>query len=135
MLHIDQFLKSELEYYAILCFKLTDFSQYKHNIYFTTNAPSRAFCKRIINATFGVKYQHRKIWITNNTKLDLKIWTNFFKYHNGVSVKKTDSGQQHNPTNYKQCWGCKRRTWVASGLQADGAILVLTWHFQEHDIS
>ena len=49
-------------------------------------APGRAFCRRIIDSTVGVKKQHHKIRVTINMKHDLLVWTQFLQHYNGISV-------------------------------------------------
>ncbi|XP_062599327.1 uncharacterized protein LOC134260800 [Saccostrea cucullata] len=58
-------------------------------------APGRAFCRRLINSTLGIKKQHHKIRITQNIKLDLIVWTTFLKDFNGVSVINTPLVDSH----------------------------------------
>lgn len=44
-----------------------------------TVAPGRSFCRRLIDATLGVKKQHHKVRITLDIKPDLTVWQQFFK--------------------------------------------------------
>ena len=46
----------------------------------------RPFCRRLINATCGVKRSHHYVRITQEMKRDLRMWLNFFQNFNGVSV-------------------------------------------------
>ena len=48
--------------------------------------PGRPFCRRLINATCGVKLPHHHIKITKGMRQDLSIWLRFFKDFNGISV-------------------------------------------------
>lgn len=49
-------------------------------------APGRAFCRRLINATMGIKKQHHRIRVTAEIKHDLHIWQQFLANFNGVTV-------------------------------------------------
>jgi len=46
----------------------------------------RPFCRRLINATCKVKLAHHRVRVTLEIKRDLKMWLDFFKHFNGVSV-------------------------------------------------
>jgi hypothetical protein len=46
----------------------------------------RPFCRRLIDATCGVKRSYHHIRVTNEMKCDLKIWLEFFKHYNGISM-------------------------------------------------
>ena len=48
--------------------------------------PGRPFCRRIIDATKGVKRQHHKIRVTQDMKQDLVMWKKFLQAHNGRSL-------------------------------------------------
>ncbi|XP_062568785.1 uncharacterized protein LOC134230935 [Saccostrea cucullata] len=58
-------------------------------------AQGRAFCRRLINSTIGIKKHHHKIRITQNIKLDLLVWKTFLKDYNGVSVINTPLVDSH----------------------------------------
>jgi hypothetical protein len=49
-------------------------------------APGRAFCRRLIDATCGVRKAHHKIRISKSTKEDLIIWQTILSNYNGVTV-------------------------------------------------
>jgi hypothetical protein len=49
-------------------------------------APGRAFCRRLIDATCGVRKAHHKIRISKSIKEDLIIWQTFLSNYNGVTV-------------------------------------------------
>ena len=46
----------------------------------------RPFCRRLINATCGVKHMYHYVRVNKEMKSDLKMWMRFFSGHNGVSV-------------------------------------------------
>ena len=48
--------------------------------------PGRPFCRRLINATCGLKKPHHHLRITVEMKKDMKLWLQFFKDFNGISV-------------------------------------------------
>ena len=48
--------------------------------------PGRPFCRRLIDATKGVKHQHHRIRVTNGMKKDLLMWHQFLQVHNGRSM-------------------------------------------------
>ena len=48
--------------------------------------PGRPFCRRLINATCGIQLPYYHIRVTQNIKKDLKMWLEFFKQYNGISV-------------------------------------------------
>lgn len=48
--------------------------------------PGRAFCRRLIDATTGVKQPHHRIRITEAMREDLRVWDSFLKHYNGVSI-------------------------------------------------
>jgi hypothetical protein len=48
--------------------------------------PGRPFCRRLINATCGVKSPHHHIRLNTGMRLDLKMWLVFLNEFNGVSV-------------------------------------------------
>ncbi|MCU7858829.1 MAG: hypothetical protein KZQ86_03130 [Candidatus Thiodiazotropha sp. (ex Lucinoma kastoroae)] len=48
--------------------------------------PGRAFCRRLINAICGLTKPHHHLRITKGIRLDLCMWLDFFRQHNGVSV-------------------------------------------------
>ncbi|XP_070199530.1 uncharacterized protein [Littorina saxatilis] len=48
--------------------------------------PGRAFCRRLIDATRGVKRPFHHIRITAAMREDLKVWSSFLETHNGISI-------------------------------------------------
>ena len=46
----------------------------------------RPFIRRLINAISNLKRPHYLIRINKGMRLDLKVWLDFFKQHNGISV-------------------------------------------------
>ena len=48
--------------------------------------PGRPFCRRLINATCGVKRPHHHITLNKGIKHDLLLWLRFFREFNGVSI-------------------------------------------------
>lgn len=49
-------------------------------------APGRAFCRRLIDATSGVKKPHHKVRVNMEMKADLQVWLSFLEDYNGVTV-------------------------------------------------
>lgn len=49
-------------------------------------APGRAFCRRLINSTIGLTKHYFRIRITKNIKADFRIWQEFLKSYNSISV-------------------------------------------------
>lgn len=50
-------------------------------------APGRAFCPRLINSTISITKHFYRIRITKTSmKADLRIWQEFLKSYNGISV-------------------------------------------------
>ena len=54
-------------------------------------SPGRPFCRRLIDATMGVKQPFHRIRITNAMKEDLKIWLSFLNSFNGSCLILPDS--------------------------------------------
>jgi hypothetical protein len=48
--------------------------------------PGRAFCRRFIDATRGIKHPHHRIKVTAGMKKDLGVWSSFLENFNGVSM-------------------------------------------------
>ena len=48
--------------------------------------PGRPFCRRLIDATKGVKRQHHRIRVTQSMKQDLLMWDEFLRDYNGRSI-------------------------------------------------
>lgn len=49
-------------------------------------APGRAFIRRLIDATVGVKQAKSKITVTSWMKLDLEMWLDFLNQYNGITL-------------------------------------------------
>ncbi len=49
-------------------------------------APGRAFLRRLIDLTCGVKHAWYKITLTKGAKADLRMWEIFLQHFNGVSI-------------------------------------------------
>ncbi|XP_053388430.1 uncharacterized protein LOC128551553 [Mercenaria mercenaria] len=49
-------------------------------------APGRAFCRRLINSTIGLKKTYHKTRVTQYMKADLSLWLQFLDQYNGVTV-------------------------------------------------
>ena len=49
-------------------------------------SPGRAFCRRLINATMGIKKPHHKLRVSKNMKADLNVWLSFLNKYNGVTL-------------------------------------------------
>ncbi|XP_061191730.1 uncharacterized protein LOC133199966 [Saccostrea echinata] len=49
-------------------------------------APGRAFCRRLIDATIGIRKPHHKLRVTLEMKADLLVWLKFLQNYNGVTV-------------------------------------------------
>lgn len=48
--------------------------------------PGRVFCRRLIDATKGVKISHYRIRVWVSMKEDLKSWLEFLREYNGVTA-------------------------------------------------
>lgn len=48
--------------------------------------PGRAFCRRLIDATRGVKKAFHRIRVTEAMREDLRVWSSFLETHNGASI-------------------------------------------------
>ena len=48
--------------------------------------PGRAFLRRIINLTHGLKYPHHRRWVTVEAEVDILAWLEFIENFNGKSV-------------------------------------------------
>lgn len=48
--------------------------------------PGRAFLRRLISLTVGVKKRHHLIWLTKEARLDLSAWLIFLQSFNGISM-------------------------------------------------
>ena len=48
--------------------------------------PGRAFLRRLINLTIGVKQSYHYVRLTREAKKDLEAWSNFLQSFNGVSI-------------------------------------------------
>ena len=49
-------------------------------------SPGRAFCRRLIDATMGIKKPFHTIRVTKSMVDDLRVWQSFLKHHNGVTM-------------------------------------------------
>lgn len=118
-------------------------------------APGRAFCRRLINATIGVKKSHFKIRVSRAMKSDLETWVSFLNFYNGVTVILEDKWiSDHDMELYTDSAGGKGGfgiyfggewahgtwplSWVESGVTRDLTFLelfpvvaaLLTWEAQ-----
>lgn len=48
--------------------------------------PGRAFCRRLIDATMGLKKPHHKVRVTASMVEDLKVWQSFLEHYNGNNI-------------------------------------------------
>lgn len=48
--------------------------------------PGRAFCRRLIDATIGVKCAHHRIRVSASMIADLQVWLSFLDHFNGLSI-------------------------------------------------
>ena len=48
--------------------------------------PGQPFCRRLINAIFGLTQPHHHLRVTLGMQEDLKLWQTFFDEYNGISV-------------------------------------------------
>lgn len=106
-------------------------------------APGRAFCRRLIDSTVGVKRPHHKIRVSKNMKKDLALWLQFLESYNGVTLI-TDPAWVTNDTlqlftdsaggslggfgiYFKGHWaqGIWPKHWVDEGLTRDMTLLEL----------
>ena len=60
-------------------------------------APGRAFTRRLISLTRGIKKPHHRVRISPGAKLDLLVWLEFLDHFNGVSAFR-DQAWQDNDT-------------------------------------
>lgn len=49
-------------------------------------APGRAFCRRFINSTIGIKKPYHKIRVSGQMKKDLQLWLQFLAAYNGITL-------------------------------------------------
>jgi hypothetical protein len=49
-------------------------------------SPGRAFIRRLIDATLGIKKPRHKLRLTSSIKLDLEMWLEFLSHYNGVTL-------------------------------------------------
>ena len=49
-------------------------------------APGRAFMRRLIDATIGIKHAKFKIRVSTSMRLDLEMWLRFLDNYNGVTL-------------------------------------------------
>ena len=49
-------------------------------------APGRAFLRRLIDATIGIKHAKFKIRVSTSMRLDLEMWLRFLDNYNGVTL-------------------------------------------------
>ena len=49
-------------------------------------APGRAFCRRLIDATMGIKKPFYNVRVSEGMIDDLNVWQSFLKHHNGVTM-------------------------------------------------
>ena len=52
--------------------------------------PGRAFCRRLIDATMGIKHPRHRIRVTSGMVDDLTVWHDFLENHNGVTMMVRD---------------------------------------------
>ena len=58
--------------------------------------PARAFLRRLIDLTIGVRADHHKIRLTQQVKADLNVWFSFLEKFNGQCVFQADIWQTSN---------------------------------------
>ena len=52
--------------------------------------PGRAFCRRLIDATMGIKHPLHRIRVTKGMVDDLSVWQEFLENHNGITMMVRD---------------------------------------------
>ena len=67
-------------------------------------SPGRAFCRRLINATIGIKKRFHKIRVSKTIKADLNVWLSFLTHYNGVTL-------------------ISNRTWLTINDEMEGVIM------------
>ena len=61
--------------------------------------PSRAFLRRLIDLTHGVRLSHHRIKLTGEAKADLNVWLSFLSTYNGRSLFLDDRWQNSSKLN------------------------------------
>ena len=61
--------------------------------------PGRAFLRRLIDLTIGIKAPHHKIKLSKEVKEDLKVWKTFLAQFNGRSIFLSDTWVNSNTLN------------------------------------
>lgn len=56
------------------------------NFAYQVEAPGRAFCRRLIDATFNLRKPHHRTRITKSMKDDINVWLLFLKDYKGTTV-------------------------------------------------
>lgn len=56
------------------------------NFAYKVVAHGHDFCRRLINSTIGITKLYHRIKVTKHIKADLRIWQEFLKSYNGISV-------------------------------------------------
>ena len=54
-------------------------------------APGRPFMYRLFQAAFSIKHLFHPVWLTQEAKLDLKVWSHLLSHWNGISLFLDDS--------------------------------------------
>ena len=73
--------------------------------------PGRAFLRRLIDLTKGVKLPHYRIRLTKSFKADLRLWQTFFDEFNGRSFLLGDTCM------HGESWVCQKIARDANPLQ------------------
>ena len=58
--------------------------------------PGRAFLRRLIDLTIGIRYEHHKIRLTQQAKADLNVWLSFLENFNGQCFFQDDIWRNSN---------------------------------------
>ena len=66
--------------------------------------PGRAFLRRLIDLTRGVRKPTHHVRLTKESKYDLQVWLNFLRSYNGKSFSSAHAGTLPKPSNYLRTW-------------------------------
>ena len=106
-------------------------------------APGRAFCRRLTDATIGLRKPHHHTRVTLEMKADLQVWLTFLQSFNGISVITDNTWVNNNMLQlytdsaggdlggfgifFEGKWACAKwpNSWFARGITRDMTFLEL----------
>ena len=118
--------------------KLTDFAKYRKTtlenmqsviecLQFATSViiPGRAFVRRLVDTTIGVKKPSHFVTLNDGTTVDIKMWLTFFQFHNGKTIfiqpeaESSISLHMYTDASKQACAATFKSSWFVIGFPVD----------------